>query len=706
MNTSDPGRSAGTAEPVIPGTPGLPASAPLDPTILARMANEFFSAAPQAGALLSHDASAAPSDTAALSSPPSTIPAFRPEVSLPSDPHLASVPASVGPASVAPVTFPIQAAPAFPGAPASAVASQSSASPASFAFLQDARPLFGDSDVSLSAPYPQARPIANFVLAKPGPVGTSPSLSTPLPESNAGLAQPPSPTLPGGLGFADSSAIPAFSFLEEARPLFSAPPSIPGPLPALPENESLPNGSAETIQTADDLTEFNALQPFTFLHDTRSIAPAEPLAAPELAGIEPDVPRDLNLSSYSFDAEALKRDFPILRERVNGRPLVWLDNAATTQKPQSVIDRLKYFYEHENSNVHRAAHELAARATDAYESAREKVRRFLSASSVREIVFVRGATEGINLVAQSWGRQNIQKDDEIVITWLEHHANIVPWQMLCSEKGARLRVAPVDSSGQVLLDEYEKLLGPKTRLVAFSQVSNALGVVTPVHEMIEAAHRHGAKVLLDGAQSVSHMRVDVQAFDCDFFVFSGHKVFAPTGIGVVYGKSEVLEHMQPWQGGGNMIQDVTFEKTIYQLPPQRFEAGTGNIADAVGLGAAIDYLDRVGMANITRHEHALLVYATEEMLRIPGLRIIGTAREKAGVLSFVLDGFRTEEIGGYLNRNGIAVRSGHHCAQPILRRFGLESTVRASFALYNTFEDIDTLTRALWNLRLGERAIG
>jgi cysteine desulfurase/selenocysteine lyase len=348
---------------------------------------------------------------------------------------------------------------------------------------------------------------------------------------------------------------------------------------------------------------------------------------------------------------------------------------------------------------------LAARATDAYESSREKVRRFLNASSTRDIVFVRGATEGINLVAQSWGRGNIQKDDEIVITWLEHHANIVPWQMLCAEKGARLRVAPVDNSGQVLLDEYEKLLGPKTRLVALPQVSNALGVIPPVSEMIEAAHRHGAKVLLDGAQSVSHMRVDVQSLDCDFFVFSGHKVFAPTGIGVVYGKPEVLEHMPPWQGGGNMIQDVTFEKTHYQLPPQRFEAGTGNIADAVGLGAAIDYLGRAGMANISRHEHGLLTYATDALQRIPGLHIIGTAKEKAGVLSFVLDGFRTEEIGDYLNRNGVAVRSGHHCAQPILRRFGLESTVRASLAVYNTFEDIDTLIASLWNLKLGRNSI-
>ncbi|WP_231581572.1 family 2A encapsulin nanocompartment cargo protein cysteine desulfurase [Silvibacterium bohemicum] len=444
---------------------------------------------------------------------------------------------------------------------------------------------------------------------------------------------------------------------------------------------------------------------FGFLQETRTISPSAGQTQPEPAGIEPNVPHELNLSSYSFDAKALKRDFPILRERVNGRPLVWLDNAATTQKPQSVIDRLKYFYEHENSNVHRAAHELAARATDAYESAREKVRRFLNASSAREIIFVRGATEGINLVAQSWGRRNIQKDDEIVITWLEHHANIVPWQMLCAEKGAKLRVAPVDSTGQILLDEYEKLLGPKTRLVALPQVSNALGVVPPAVEMIEAAHRHGAKVLLDGAQSVSHMRVDVQSLDCDFFVFSGHKVFAPTGIGVVYGKPEVLEHMPPWQGGGNMIQDVTFEKTVYQAPPQRFEAGTGNIADAVGLGAAIDYLDRAGMANISRHEHGLLVYATEQLQQIPGLKIIGTAKEKAGVVSFILDGFRNEEIGDYLNRNGIAVRSGHHCAQPILRRFGLESTVRASLALYNTGEDIEALVTAIWNLRLGRTSI-
>jgi cysteine desulfurase/selenocysteine lyase len=413
----------------------------------------------------------------------------------------------------------------------------------------------------------------------------------------------------------------------------------------------------------------------------------------------PAAVRDLKLPRQQFDIGSVRRDFPILQERVNGRPLIWLDNAATTQKPQSVIDRISYFYEHENSNIHRAAHELAARATDAFEDARTKVAHFLNASSSKEIVFVRGATEAINLVAQAWGRRHINKGDEIVITWIEHHANIVPWQMLCAEKGACLRVAPVDDDGQILLDEYEKLLSPKTRLVSFTQVSNALGTMTPAHQMVQMAHRYGARVLVDGAQAVSHLPIDVQSLDCDFYVFSGHKVFAPTGIGVLYGKPEVLAETPPWQGGGNMIVDVTFEKTTYQLPPGRFEAGTGNIADAVGLGAAIDYLDHIGMPNIARYEHELLVYATQGLLRVPGLRIIGTAKEKAGVLSFVLEGFRTEEVGAALNREGIAVRSGHHCAQPTLRRFGVETTVRPSLALYNSFEDIDALIAALFRLK-------
>ena len=402
-----------------------------------------------------------------------------------------------------------------------------------------------------------------------------------------------------------------------------------------------------------------------------------------------------------FDVNAFKRDFPILKELVNGRPLIWLDNAATTQKPQAVIDRLSYFYQHENSNIHRAAHELAARATDAYEESREKVRRFFNAPFANEIIFVRGTTEGINLVAQSWGRKNIVEGDEIVITWLEHHANIVPWQQLCAEKGAKLRVAPVDDNGQILLEEYQKLLSSRTKLVAFSQVSNALGTITPARQMIEMAHRVGARVLVDGAQSVSHMRVDVQQLDCDWFVFSGHKVFGPTGIGALFGKAELLDAMPPWQGGGNMIQDVTFEKTTYHGAPARFEAGTGNIADAVGLGAAIDYVEHIGIDNISRYEHQLMAYATRGLSTVPGLRLIGTAAEKAGVLSFALKGFTSEAVGEALNREGIAVRSGHHCAQPILRRFGLESTVRPSLALYNTCADIDVLVTALRRIQGG-----
>ena len=397
----------------------------------------------------------------------------------------------------------------------------------------------------------------------------------------------------------------------------------------------------------------------------------------------------------SFDVNLIRRDFPILSERVNGRPLVWLDNAATTQKPQSVIDRLKYFYEHENSNIHRAAHKLAARATDAYEGAREKVRGFLNAASTREIVFVRGATEAINLVAKSWGAQNIGSNDEIVITWLEHHANIVPWQQLAREKGARLRVAPVDDTGQILLEEYGKLLGPRTKLVSFPQVSNALGTITPAKQIVDMAHAAGAKVLVDGAQSVSHLRADVQALNSDWFVFSGHKVFGPTGIGVLHGKEELLNQTNPWQGGGNMIQDVTFEHTEYQQAPARFEAGTGNIADAVGLGAAIDYVTKIGIDLIAQYEHGLLSYTTRLLKEIPGLRLIGTAPNKAGVISFVLQGHKTEDVGAALNREGIAVRSGHHCAQPILRHFGVESTVRPSLAIYNTCADIDALVMAL-----------
>jgi len=400
----------------------------------------------------------------------------------------------------------------------------------------------------------------------------------------------------------------------------------------------------------------------------------------------------------AFDVNAVRRDFPILQERVNGHPLAWFDNAATTQKPQAVIDRLAYFYAHENSNIHRAAHVLAGRATDAYEGARETVRRFINAPEVNEIIFLRGTSEAINLVAKSWGAHHIREGDEIIVSHLEHHANIVPWQQLASNKGARLRVIPVDDSGQVLLDEFHKLLGDRTKLVAVTQVSNALGTIAPVKEIAAMAHRAGARVLVDGAQSVSHMRTDVQDLGADFFVFSGHKVFGPTGIGALWARRDILEDMPPWQGGGNMIADVTFDKTVYQAIPNKFEAGTGNIADAVGLAAALDYVNRVGIENIARYEHELLEYGMRALGAIEGLRLIGTAADKASVMSFVLDGYSTAEVGEALNDQGIAVRTGHHCAQPILRRFGVEATVRPSLAFYNTYEEIDRLVHVVRHL--------
>jgi cysteine desulfurase/selenocysteine lyase len=663
MSTSDSRKDAprfpGEAfETVLPGERfGVPAGVP-DPAVLARMANEFFTALPE----LSQAEQSAP-----------TVPQLS-----------AAVPGAAGALNAS-------------GNPAALTSWPTTGIP---------------SEAEL-----RAVPASQAPAAPPSLV--------------AGLLPQALPEIPRGAGATSLSALPSFSFLDEIRPLFSYPIRSPlaaaPPLPAVKipgetELRALANNFSRTAtpQILDSGSYLGAPQvpaaapqvgavdkpvSFAFLDELRHLAPAGTLPAAEPLRVTSAVLPGLNISSGPFDVQSIRRDFPILQERVHGKPLIWLDNAATTQKPQSVIDRLSHFYTHENSNIHRAAHELAARATDAYEAAREKVRRFLNASTVREIIFVRGTTEAINLAAQSWGRQNIQKDDEIVITWLEHHANIVPWQMLCAEKGARLRVAPVDNSGQVLLDEYQKLLGPRTRLVAFAQVSNALGTVTPAREMIEMAHRYGAKVLLDGAQAVSHMRTDVQLYDCDFYVLSGHKMFGPTGIGVVYGKLDILENTQPWHGGGNMIQDVTFEKTTYQPPPGRFEAGTGNIADAVGLGAAIDYIERIGMHNIARYEHDLLVYATEALERVPGLRLIGTAMEKAGVLSFVLDGFRTEDVGAALNRQGIAVRAGHHCAQPILRRFGVESTVRPSLALYNTCEEIDALVNALWNLKQGHGSL-
>jgi len=696
-----------TASPTTAGLRGSDQIAPgvLSPAQLARMANEIFNELPEEQQHLAVTAARAvlPPNSAFSGNPFAAVP----NPTAPAVPGILATLTDAQSGNYLATPEKSTIPDARSSASSSPVVSTGGVTPTAapeFAFLRDVRPLFQEPAAEPVAQHTPAQASEKPVFGDEGFVAIPASL---LPDPQPlQIAQPPSPTIPAALGVADSSAIPTFSFLEEARPLFSEQPSLPGPVPAGVSNNNpfaspLDRNAPQFARTVAHEPDFRA----PASHDPEK--QPRPLDASNVVPVvvpgagQSELLGDLGLSSSSFEVEAIRRDFPILSERVNGHPLIWLDNGATTQKPQSVIDRLSYFYEHENSNVHRAAHELAARSTDAYESAREKVRRFLNAGAPREIIFVRGATEAINLVAQSWGRQNIQKDDEIVITWLEHHANIVPWQMICAEKGARLRVAPVDDSGQVLLDEYEKLLGPKTRLVSIAHVSNALGTIVPVKEMVEAAHRHGARVLVDGAQAVSHMRVDVQALNCDFYVFSGHKVFAPTGIGVVFGKSEVLDTMPPWQGGGNMIQDVTFEKTFYQPPPQRFEAGTGNIADAVGLGAAIDYLDRVGIANVSRHEHMLLTYATAALLKIPGLRVIGTAKEKASVISFVMEGLRTEEIGDYLNRKGVAVRGGHHCAQPILRRFGLESTVRATFALYNTCEEIDALIAALWDLRQG-----
>ena len=394
----------------------------------------------------------------------------------------------------------------------------------------------------------------------------------------------------------------------------------------------------------------------------------------------------------------IRDDFPILKETVNGKPLIWFDNAATTQKPRCVIDRLRYFYEHENSNVHRAAHALARRTTDAYEGARRIVADFLGAASPDEIIFVRGATEGINLVASSYGPAAVSEGDEILISELEHHANIVPWQFLCAKTGAKLRYFPVDDSGQVLLSEYKKRLTPRTKIVAFTHVSNVLGTITPAEEMVRLAHNAGAVVLIDGAQAAAHLSVNVRALEADFYVFSGHKIFGPTGIGVLYGKYELLNSLAPYQGGGNMISSVTLEESRFKESPHKFEAGTGSIADVIGLGSALRYLSQIGPNAIAHYENTLTAYLTEGAQRIPGLTVVGTAAQKSGIVSFYLNGFDCDEVACHLDREGIAVRAGHHCAQPVLKRFGLDKIVRASLAVYNTFEEIDSFVSALSRL--------
>ena len=648
-------------------TPSIPGEAPFDPAILARMASAMFSALP--------------------GTPPESVPGVASGL----------VPGAQFPANLAPAGSPL-------------------ASPAGF----------GPSVPG--TPFPQGQvPGANLVPASPTQVPSLANRAPALvPHAVAGNGVPDSvlsvapafeprsggtvqgvPQLNGAA--APQAAASSFYFLDSGygHPSAGATPVVSPPLPLA--GDGWGEGQRTTQGAGLPLTptlspEGRGSEPrFYFVDAVRLpsgfVTPAKP---------DPRGPNAVPLAGSGqhppFDIHAVRRDFPILQERVNGKQLVWFDNAATTHKPQSVIDRISYFYEHENSNIHRAAHELAARATDAYEGARERVRRFINAPEVEEVIFVRGTTEAINLVAKSWGGQHVGEGDEIVVSNLEHHANIVPWQQLAAAKGAKLRVIPVDDSGQVLLDEYRKLLNDRTKIVAVTQVSNALGTVVPVKEIVELAHRAGAKALVDGAQSVSHMRVDVQDIGADFFVFSGHKVFGPTGIGVVWGKREVLEDMPPWQGGGNMIADVTFEKTVFQPIPNKFEAGTGNIADAVGLGAAIDYVNKIGIENIARYEHDLLVYGMAQLGAIPGVRLIGTAADKASVMSFVLDGYTTEEVGQALNEEGIAVRTGHHCAQPILRRFGVETTVRPSLAFYNTFDEVDRLVAVVRRLASQRRA--
>jgi cysteine desulfurase/selenocysteine lyase len=699
------------------------APAPFDPRMIAGLANAFFQAPPASG----------PVPLVLPAATPNLPDAPAPSVVTMAAPY-APARAPLGPPDIPPTTIPsVVPTPNIP-APSAPTTLQSSTRPLGLADLPQpgasaggASPSAAPTDIDYSAiPRLLAGDLALVPLSSagaPGLGGTDlgggaaavPGGSAPAQIDNLYFLHDRAPS--GAPGAPPASVAPSWPRVVEAvDPGQGAPRDfvIPGPSEADPHRFSdaaalatppapMPNGDeSDASPGAAGPAASDAL--YFVGHSGGHPGLAAPASAKdEPQGYEPQLVASAHAAREPFDPYRVKRDFPILAQQVHGKPLIWLDNAATTQKPQAVIDRLSHFYEYENSNIHRAAHALAARATDAYEAAREKVRRFLKAPSVKDIIFVRGTTEGINLVAQAWGRRNVRKGDEIVISWLEHHANIVPWQMLCAETGARLRVAPVDDRGQIILDEYEKLLNPNTRIVSITQVSNALGTVTPVREMTAMAHRHGARVLVDGAQSVSHMAVDVQSIDCDFFVFSGHKVFGPTGIGAVYGKQEALEHMALWQGGGNMIADVTFEKTIYQGPPERFEAGTGNIADAVGLGAALDYVEQIGMEVIARYEHDLQVYAMEKMSLVPGLTFIGTAAEKASVLSFVLAGHEPLDVGKALDREGIAVRAGHHCAQPILRRFGVEATVRPSLAFYNTCADVDAMVAALLRLQ-GSRA--
>ncbi|MDA8456096.1 SufS family cysteine desulfurase [Acidovorax sp. GBBC 3334] len=662
-------------------TPSLPdvadgAPSPLDVGQLARMANALFGAAPGQQALASVPGVQAPVNVAPAGSPLASPAGLAPGI--PGTPvPLGQIPGSnLLPSSPTPLA---SLANRVPGLLPHAQAGNGVPDHALGA-LPAYEPRIGSAVTGVPPAVAPAGPAAG------GAVSPASALSSPFYFSDL-----PKPGAPAAAGPREPAGLDALARLPFAVPEAPRAAPVPGSAAA----GALPSAEPRFyFVDAVTLPDGYVTPP----HPSRQGQGTDSGAASGQGAASGAAPTIGSSGRSAFDVHAVRRDFPILAERVNGRPLAWLDNAATTHKSRSVIERISHFYEHENSNIHRAAHELAARATDAYEGARERVRRFLNAPDVNEVIFVRGTTEAINLVAKSWGVQHVGEGDEIIVSHLEHHANIVPWQQLAAAKGAKLRVIPVDDTGQVRLDEYQKLLNSRTRIVAVTQVSNALGTVVPVKQIVEMAHRAGARALVDGAQSVSHMRVDVQDIGADFFVFSGHKVFGPTGIGALWGKREVLEDMPPWQGGGNMIADVTFEKTVYQPLPNTFEAGTGNIADAVGLGAAIDYVGRVGIEAIARYEHELLEYGMRALGSVRGVRLIGTAADKASVMSFVLAGHTTAEVGDALNQEGIAVRTGHHCAQPILRRFGVEATVRPSLAFYNTFEEIDRLVAVVERL--------
>ncbi|MCX7400071.1 MAG: SufS family cysteine desulfurase [Planctomycetales bacterium] len=585
----------------------------------------------------------------------------------------------------------------------------------------------GQAALTNFAPTPEAVPVTPASGFSPMNAGTPFASSFPSQPSAPTMATPPAfqgtPTRPAGfpavprVGFPNAELPAAFVPLFEpqvpvksitAEPFATAVPGVSGfsfsEFPIHP-------GHTSSIAHPGDLNTFRSSEasPAVDSHDglkafVQRIQSGEASGEKSLCESNQDLERirqsfkssnTRNSRPVIFDVHQIRKDFPILHQKVNNHDLVWFDNAATTQKPIQVMETLSHFYSNDNSNIHRAAHTLAARATDAYEGARKKIQNQVGASSPDEIIFVRGTTEGMNLVANTLGKALLQPGDEIVLSELEHHANIVPWQLIAKDRGAVLKVIPVNDHGEVLLDQYQRLLGPKTRIVSLTHASNSLGTILPVAEMTHMARRVGARVVIDGAQSISHMPINVNEIGCDFFVFSGHKIFGPTGIGAVYARREVQEILPPWQGGGNMIRNVTFEETTYSDTPAKFEAGTPNIADAVGLGAALDYVNQVGIHNIGQYEHSLLQYGTERLSMINGLRIIGTAREKVSVISFVLGDMPPEKVGQLLDKHGIAVRSGHHCAQPSLRRFGVEATVRPSFAFYNTVDEIDHLVEVV-----------